>query len=126
MTFPLGTLYHGGKSAVEGFNGRSFEFTNDESLVEYQDVALGPGYAPILERGTHPLEVDEVINTAAAMARTGSVMSQEQMRKCCWTDVRRKMTHISQGNQEAVRALNWAGPGAAKAGSAGGQLRHER
>jgi len=63
MTFPLGTLYHGTKFAVEGlsealhyelepfgvgvkivqpgmiqtdFGGRSFDFTNDESMAEYQ------------------------------------------------------------------------------------------
>lgn len=63
MTFPLGTLYHGTKFAVEGlsealhyeleafgvrvkivepgmiktnFGGRSFDFCNDESLQEYQ------------------------------------------------------------------------------------------
>ena len=63
MTFPLGTLYHGTKFAVEGlsealhfelepfgvkvkiiepgmiateFGGRSFDFVNDESLPEYQ------------------------------------------------------------------------------------------
>ncbi|MGD1885877.1 MAG: SDR family oxidoreductase [Cohaesibacteraceae bacterium] len=63
MTFPLGTLYHGTKFAVEGlsealhyeleslgikikivepgairtdFGGRSFDFQNDESLSEYQ------------------------------------------------------------------------------------------
>ncbi len=65
MTFPLGTLYHGTKFAVEGlsealhyelgafgvrvklvepgmvrtdFGGRSFDFCNDESLAEYQDT----------------------------------------------------------------------------------------
>lgn len=65
VTFPLGTLYHGTKFAVEGiseslsyelapigikvkivepgaiatdFAGRSFDFTNDESLEEYQGV----------------------------------------------------------------------------------------
>lgn len=63
LTFPLGALYHGTKFAVEGitealqyelqpcgitvkiiepgaietdFSGRSFDFTNDESLAEYQ------------------------------------------------------------------------------------------
>ena len=63
MTFPLGTLYHGTKFAVEGlseslhyelepigisvkiiepgaiqtdFSGRSFDFANDESMEEYQ------------------------------------------------------------------------------------------
>ncbi len=65
MTFPLGTLYHGTKFAVEGlsealhyeleafgvkvkiiepgmiatdFGGRSFDFTNDESMTEYQPL----------------------------------------------------------------------------------------
>ncbi len=65
MTFPLGTLYHGSKFAVEGlsealyyelaafgvkvkivepgmiatdFGGRSFDFVNDESLSEYQET----------------------------------------------------------------------------------------
>jgi NADP-dependent 3-hydroxy acid dehydrogenase YdfG len=66
MTFPLGTLYHGTKFAVEGiseslsfeveqfggkvkivepgaiatdFGGRSLDFSNDESMVEYQPIA---------------------------------------------------------------------------------------
>src|ERR1700761_1325757 len=65
ITFPLGTLYHGTKFAVEGFSeslsyeigefggkvkivepgaiatdfaGRSFDFNNDESLTEYQGI----------------------------------------------------------------------------------------
>ncbi len=65
MTFPLGTLYHGTKFAVEGlsealhyelepmgikvkiiepgmintdFGGRSFDFANDESIAEYQQT----------------------------------------------------------------------------------------
>ncbi len=65
MTFPLGSLYHGTKFAVEGisealsyemeqvgvkvkivepgmvstdFAGRSFDFQNDESMSEYQDI----------------------------------------------------------------------------------------
>lgn len=65
MTFPLGALYHGTKFAVEGiseslhfelaaagirtkivepgliatdFGGRSFDFTNDETMAEYQPV----------------------------------------------------------------------------------------
>lgn len=65
MTFPLGSLYHGTKFAVEGiseslrfeveqfggrikiiepgaiatdFAGRSFDFNNDEKLVEYQSI----------------------------------------------------------------------------------------
>lgn len=65
MTFPLGSLYHGTKFAVEGiseslhyeveqfggqvkivepgmiatdFSGRSFDFSNDETMVEYQKI----------------------------------------------------------------------------------------
>ncbi|MDB4285749.1 SDR family oxidoreductase [bacterium] len=65
ITFPLGSLYHGTKFAVEGisealsfemgpigvkvkivepgfiatdFGGRSFDFTNDESIAEYQEL----------------------------------------------------------------------------------------
>lgn len=65
MTFPLGSLYHGTKFAVEGiseslnyeveqfggqvkivepgmiatdFAGRSFDFSNDENMSEYQDI----------------------------------------------------------------------------------------
>ncbi len=65
MTFPLGSLYHGTKFAVEGisealnyemsaigvkvkivepgyiatdFSGRSFDFKNDENMIEYQDI----------------------------------------------------------------------------------------
>lgn len=65
MTFPLGSLYHGTKFAVEGiseslnyeveqfggqvkivepgmiatdFSGRSFDFSNDESMAEYQKI----------------------------------------------------------------------------------------
>jgi NAD(P)-dependent dehydrogenase (short-subunit alcohol dehydrogenase family) len=68
ITFPLGTLYHGTKFAVEGisealhyelapfgvkvkivqpgfiatdFGGRSFDFVNDESLEEYQATVQG-------------------------------------------------------------------------------------
>lgn len=68
MTFPLGTLYHGTKFAVEGisealhfelepigikmkiiepgmintdFAGRSFDFVNDESMAEYQETIQG-------------------------------------------------------------------------------------
>lgn len=65
MTFPLGSLYHGTKFAVEGiseslnyeveqfggqvkiiepgmiatdFSGRSFDFSNDENMAEYQNI----------------------------------------------------------------------------------------
>ena len=90
MTFPLGTLYHGTKFAVEGlsealhfeleplgvkvkivepgaiatdFGGRSFDFTNDESLVEYQDTvnSLMSGFEAALSQASPPSVVAEVI-----------------------------------------------------------------
>ena len=95
ITYPLGSLYHGSKWAVEGlsealhyelsplgirvkvvepggvntdFGGRSFVFTNDPELTDYQplvDMA-----AAAMEEGTpsgnqEPEEVAEVIFTAA-------------------------------------------------------------
>ena len=89
LTFPLGTLYHGTKFAVEGlsealhyelaqvgvkvkivepgmvktdFAGRSFDFTNDASLVEYQPfvqrfmAAMGA-----MQGGSDPEAIAEVI-----------------------------------------------------------------
>ena len=94
ITFPLGTVYHGSKFAVEGmsealhyelaplgirvkiiepgrvktdFGGRSFDFSNDASLTEYQPLvqalarALGPGSG----EGSSPEAVAEVVFTAA-------------------------------------------------------------
>src|SRR5262249_56616762 len=81
ITFPLGTLYHGSKFAVEGlsealsfemeaigvkvkivepgaiktdFAGRSFDFNNDERLAEYQGMVgkLLGALGPLLERGS--------------------------------------------------------------------------
>jgi short-subunit dehydrogenase len=94
MTFPLGTLYHGSKFAIEGlsealsfemeaigvkikivepgairtdFAGRSFDFSNDESLTEYQGI-VGKLFAtmrPIEQNGSEPVVVAEVIYQAA-------------------------------------------------------------
>ena len=83
VTFPLGSLYHGTKFAVEGlsealhyeldpigvkvkiiepgaiatdFAGRSFDFTNDESLSEYQPMVqtVLAGLRPMLEHASPP------------------------------------------------------------------------
>jgi len=93
MTFPLGALYHGTKFAVEGisealhyeleaigakmkivepgmintdFGGRSFDFTNDESMEEYQGVvqALFGGWAQSEFPGSAPEVVADVIYEA--------------------------------------------------------------
>ncbi|MDJ0657094.1 MAG: SDR family oxidoreductase [Xanthomonadales bacterium] len=90
MTFPLGTLYHGTKFAVEGlsealhfeleplgikvkivepgaiatdFGGRSFDFTNDESMVEYQGTVqkLMGSFQEFGANASSPTVVAEVI-----------------------------------------------------------------
>ncbi|WP_170482192.1 SDR family oxidoreductase [Ruegeria arenilitoris] len=89
MTFPLGTLYHGTKFAVEGisealhfeleaagikvkivepgmiktdFGGRSFDMVNDETMTEYQPVvqALFGAWSQA-QSASEPIVVAEVI-----------------------------------------------------------------
>ena len=85
MTFPLGALYHGTKFAVEGiseslhyeveqfggqvkivepgmiateFSGRSFDFSNDESMVEYQKIVGAlMGAMPAMAQNASPSSV---------------------------------------------------------------------
>lgn len=93
MTFPLGTLYHGTKFAVEGlsealhfeleaigvkmkiiepgmirtdFGGRSFDFSNDETMVEYQDTIrkLFAAFGDAVNAGSEASVVSDVIWTA--------------------------------------------------------------
>ena len=94
ITFPLGTLYHGTKFAVEGlsealhyeleaigvkmkivepgaiatdFGGRSFDFTNDESMPEYQGTVqkLMKTFGEVMGDAASPSSVvAEVIWTA--------------------------------------------------------------
>lgn len=101
MTFPLGTLYHGTKFAVEGlsealhyelegfgvrvkivepgmvktdFGGRSFDFCNDESLTEYQSTVqkLFAHWGRVGSTPSDPSVVAEVI-WAAAHDETGAL-----------------------------------------------------
>lgn len=94
MTFPLGTLYHGSKFAVEGlsealhfelqplgihvkliepgaiktdFAGRSFDFSNDPALEEYQPLvqAFFNALGPMAEVAPPPQIVAESIYEAA-------------------------------------------------------------
>ncbi len=93
MALPLGTLYHGTKFAVEGlsealhyelgalgvrvkiiepgaiktdFVGRSFDFSNDPKLTEYQPLvqAVFDVLAPMMAKGSSPELIAEVIYTA--------------------------------------------------------------
>ena len=94
MTFPLGALYHGTKFAVEGiseslnyeveqfggkvkiiepgaiatdFAGRSIDFSNDESLAEYQPIVgkTMAAFQPFFENASVPEVVANVIYGAA-------------------------------------------------------------
>lgn len=94
MTFPLGSLYHGTKFAVEGiseslnyeveqfggqvkivepgmiatdFSGRSFDFSNDESMAEYQKIvgALMAAMPTMGENASPASVVADVIFEAA-------------------------------------------------------------
>ncbi|MDB4946788.1 MAG: Short-chain dehydrogenase of various substrate specificity [Labilithrix sp.] len=93
VTFPLGTLYHGSKFAVEGlsealhyelgafgvrvklvepggmktdFGGRSLDLSNDPQLTEYQPLLqkVLDVLGPMLEQGSSPEHVAEVVYTA--------------------------------------------------------------
>ena len=94
MTFPLGTLYHGTKFAVEGlsealhyelgpvgvrvkiiepgaiqtdFAGRSFDFSNDPALTEYQPLvqSLFAAMGPMMANASRAETVAETIYRAA-------------------------------------------------------------
>lgn len=94
VTFPLGTLYHGSKFAVEGlsealhfelepigihmkivepgviktnFGGSSFDFNNDESLAEYQPFVgqIMAAMGSMEASGSDPIIVAETIYEAA-------------------------------------------------------------
>jgi short-subunit dehydrogenase len=94
MTFPLGALYHGTKFAVEGiseslhyeveqfggqvkivepgmiateFSGRSFDFSNNDSMVEYQKIvgALMAAMPAMAQNASPSSVVAEVIFEAA-------------------------------------------------------------
>ncbi|MCA9668455.1 MAG: SDR family oxidoreductase [Myxococcales bacterium] len=94
ITLPLGTLYHGTKFAVEGlsealsyemasigvrvklvepggvktdFGGRSFDFTNDESLAEYQPLVgkVMAAFGPLMANSIEADVVADTIHRAA-------------------------------------------------------------
>jgi NAD(P)-dependent dehydrogenase (short-subunit alcohol dehydrogenase family) len=94
VTFPLGTLYHGTKFAVEGlsealhyelaalgirvkivepggiqtdFGGRSLDFSNDPPLPEYQPLVqtVIAVMGPMMTQGSPPERIAEVVYAAA-------------------------------------------------------------
>jgi NAD(P)-dependent dehydrogenase (short-subunit alcohol dehydrogenase family) len=99
IAFPLGTLYHGTKFAVEGlseslhyelgalgirvkivepgmiktdFGGRSFDFSNDPAIAEYQPLvqALMSTFAPMMANASAPEAIAAVIYTAVTDGST--------------------------------------------------------
>lgn len=93
MSFPLGTLYHSSKFAVEGlseslqyeleplgirvkviepggmktdFGGRSLDLSNDPALTEYQPLVQSvlDVFGPMLANGSSPEQVAEIIYAA--------------------------------------------------------------
>ena len=94
ITFPLGSLYHGTKFAVEGiseslryeveefggkvkivepgaiatdFAGRSFDFNHDEKLVEYNNIVgkITAAFPSMVKNASHVSIVSKVIHEAA-------------------------------------------------------------
>jgi NAD(P)-dependent dehydrogenase (short-subunit alcohol dehydrogenase family) len=94
IAFPLGTLYHGSKFAVEGFSealryelmplgirvklvepggirtdfgGRSLDFSNDPTLVEYQSLVHNVlnVMGPMMANGSSPEAIAEIVYDAA-------------------------------------------------------------
>ena len=126
MAFPLGTLYHGTKFAVEGlsealsfemeeigvtvkivepgaiatdFGGRSFDFTNDEGMAEYQRVVqkLFAALGPAMENAAPPRVVADVIYEAATDG-TG------RLRYTAGEDAREYMANRKAQDDESFRA----------------------
>ncbi|QHV94313.1 SDR family oxidoreductase [Spirosoma endbachense] len=122
MTFPLGALYHGTKFAVEGiseslsyeveqfggsvkiiepgaiatdFAGRSFDFSNDDTLAEYQPmVAKTMSALPALfENASDPSVVANVIYKAATDGA-------HQLRYAAGEDAKMILTNRFQWNDE--------------------------
>jgi NADP-dependent 3-hydroxy acid dehydrogenase YdfG len=122
MTFPLGTLYHGTKFAVEGisealnfemeafggcvkiiepgmiatdFGGRSFDFSNDESMIEYQKmVGSFINSIPIMAQNASPASV--VSNVILEAATDGN----DQLRYIAGEDAKFLISNRKQYDDE--------------------------
>jgi NADP-dependent 3-hydroxy acid dehydrogenase YdfG len=111
MTFPLGSLYHGTKFAVEGiseslryeveqfggrvkiiepgaiatdFAGRSFDFNNDEKLTAYQNIVtkILSAFPQMIKNASSTDVVTKVIYEAATDGKVNCGIWQEKMLKC--------------------------------------------
>ena len=118
MTFPLGSLYHGTKFAVEGiseslhyeveqfggkvkiiepgmiatdFGGRSFDFNNDENMTEYQKIvgALMTALPTMAQNASPASVVAQVIYEAATDGKS-------QLRYTAGADAKMVLSHRQQ------------------------------
>lgn len=122
MTFPLGTLYHGTKFAVEGisealnyemeafggkvkiiepgmiatdFGGRSFDFNNDETMIEYQKIVGSLMNAlPVMSQNASPASV--VANVIFEAATDGT----NQLRYTAGEDAKLLISNRKQYDDE--------------------------
>jgi NADP-dependent 3-hydroxy acid dehydrogenase YdfG len=118
MTFPLGSLYHGTKFAVEGiseslnyeveqfggqvkiiepgmiatdFAGRSFDFSNDENIVEYQSLVSALMTAmPVMSENASPASV------VAAVIFEAATDGKNQLRYTAGEDAKMLMANRQQ------------------------------
>jgi len=126
MAFPLGTLYHGTKFAVEGiseslkyevelfggnikiiepgaintdFTGRSLEISNDETLVEYQPLItkIMSAMQTLFQNASPASAIAEVIYEAATDGK-------DQLRYIAGEDAKAIITSRKQYNDELFMA----------------------
>ena len=123
ITFPLGSLYHGTKYAVEGiseslsyeveqfngkvkiiepggiatdFAGRSLDFSNDVALTEYQPIVGKVMSAmPVLFQNASPA------NLIANVIYTAATDGTSQLRYAAGEDARMLLANRSQSDDEA-------------------------
>ncbi len=124
MTFPLGTLYHGTKFAVEGiseslsyeverfggrvkivepgaiatdFTGRSLDFSNDETLTEYQPLVekLMAGMSTIFQDASTGRMIADVVYQAATD-------DSHQLRYIAGEDAKMMMATLKQLDDETL------------------------
>ncbi|MDJ0675246.1 MAG: SDR family oxidoreductase [Calothrix sp. MO_167.B42] len=123
MTFPLVSLYHGTKFAVEGisealsfemeaigckvkivepgaiktdFLGRSFDFNNDESLIEYQEL-VGKLFNSLESLMSNASEASVVANVIYEAATDGT----EQLRYTAGEDAKAIIAHRQASDDQS-------------------------
>lgn len=127
VTFPLGSLYHGSKFAVEGisealsfemkplgvrvkliepgfiatdFGGRSFDFKNDEAIAEYQPLVAAT-FKAFADAGDSVLPASLVANVILKAARDES----DQLRYRAGADAEQLLNLRKEMDEDAFVAM---------------------